>query len=380
MDFFATAARGTEVALRDELRELRFRGVRADRGGVHFHGQDLREGGRACLSSRIAVRILTPLSVFEARDANGLYEGVRAIDWQPWITPKHTLAVSAVSRESGLSHTQFIAQKTKDGVVDQLRDAVGARPSVDLDDPDVRIFVHVVRDKVTVYLDVSGESLHRRGYRTRIMEAPLKETLAAAMLRMAGWDRTTPLTDPMCGSGTLPIEADLLARNVAPGIFRDRFGFERWPSCDEATNRAMLSMREELHARAVPKESGPEVSGSDTDELAITTAEKNAERAFSRATFGVGEIGSLRPLGPRGFIILNPPYGERLAGDEGLYRAMADTFRRLPGHTIAILAGTPMIERIMTEKVRAARAALRPVRSLPLWNGPIECRLLVYEV
>src|SRR5687767_5915131 len=172
MELFATAARGTEVALRDELRALRFRHVRADRGGVHFEG-DLGDAGRACLESAVAVRVLSKLSETDAATGAQLYDGVRAIDFTPFLSVRHTLAVSAVSRSSALTHTQFIAQKTKDAIVDQLRDKLGARPSVDLDSPDVRVFVHIVRDRATIYLDVSGESLHRRGYRTRIGGAPL---------------------------------------------------------------------------------------------------------------------------------------------------------------------------------------------------------------
>src|SRR5689334_19547762 len=186
---FATAARGTEGALRDELKELGFRGVRADRGGVHFDG-GLEEGARACLWLRTALRVLYRLSAFAAPDGGALYQGVRAIDWTPTLTPRHTLAIRAVCRDSQLTHSQFIAQKAKDAIVDQIRDRTGSRPSVDLDDPDVMLFVHVVKDWATVYLDVSGESLHRRGYRTSRLEAPLKENLAAAILRLSGWDRT----------------------------------------------------------------------------------------------------------------------------------------------------------------------------------------------
>src|SRR5688572_19809704 len=164
MDLFATAARGTEVALRDELRALRFHHVRADRGGVHFEG-DLVDAGRACLESAVAVRVLYKVGEIDAHNENALYDGVRAIDVTAHLTPKNTLAVSSVARDSALTHTQYIAQKTKDAIVDAQRDRVGARSSVDLESPDLRVFVHLVRDRATVYLDVSGESLHRRGWR-----------------------------------------------------------------------------------------------------------------------------------------------------------------------------------------------------------------------
>lgn len=372
MELFATAARGTEVALRDELRELRFRGVRADRGGVHFTG-DLVEAGRACLESRIAVRVLVRLAELDAKDAAALYDGLRRVDFAPYLTPRHTLAVSAVSRDSALSHTQFIAQKTKDAIVDAQRDAGGARSSVDRDDADVRVFVHIVRDRATIYLDASGESLHRRGYRARIGGAPLKETLAAAVLRLSEWDRDTPLVDPMCGSGTIAIEADLWARGVAPGILHARFGFERWASHDATATARMHDLRQEARARGRPH--GPDVHGSDVDARMIDLARENAEAAGAQVRWRAADVSALEPLrGPRapvGYVVTNPPYGERLEADERLHRAMADAFLRLEDHRIAILSGTPAIEDAMR---------IRPQRSIPLWNGAIECRLLLYAI
>lgn len=367
MNFFATAAKGTEPALRDELRELRLRGVRADRGGVHFAGE-LREAFRACLWSRVAMRVLLELGEFEARDGAALYAGVRAIDWLPWLTPRMTLAVSATCRSSALTHTQFIAQKTKDAIVDQLRDRLGARPSVDLEDPDLRIVVHIARDQARIYLDLAGEPLHRRGYRVDMSEAPLKETLAAAMLRLGGWDRTRPLVDPMCGSGTIAIEAALWSRNVAPGLSR-RFGFERWASFGEAEARVLVDLREQ--ARAAQKRHGPPVLASDASESAVAAARANARAAGADLLVVRRDMRELRPTEPPGFVVTNPPYGERIAGSAVLYRDMAAAFTRLRGHRVLILAGTPEIERAIRR---------RPQRSLVLFNGPIECRLLAYEM
>jgi putative N6-adenine-specific DNA methylase len=368
MDFFATAAKGTEGALRDELRELRFRGVRADRGGVHFTGS-LEEGYRACLELRTAVRVLMLLSEFDAEDGEALYEGVRAIPWSPYLSPKHTLAVRTACRSSRLTHSQFIAQKTKDAVVDQLRDKVGARPSVDLDDPDVMLFVHLVRDRASVYLDLAGEPLHRRGYRTHIGEAPLKETLAAAILRLGGWDRETPLVDPMCGSGTFPIEATMWARRIAPGLARDRFGFERWASHGEAEARKAADLRAEARGRIL--RDGPRVAGFDIDPQAIETARGNARRAALSIRFDRRGIYDLNPEGPAGMIVTNPPYGERLEGSRELFDELGDAIRRMYGHTAAILAGAPAIPQAIP---------LRPEKVLNVWNGAIECRLLRYSI
>lgn len=365
---FATAARGTEGAVRDELRELGFRGVRADRGGVHF-GRSLDEGFRAALELRTALRVLYRVAAFDAPDERALYEGVAAIDWRPYLTPRHTLAVRAFCRDSRLTHSQFIAQKTKDGVVDQLRARLGARPSVDLDDPDVTLFVHLVSDHATVYLDLSGASLHKRGWRARALDAPLKESLAAAILRLSGWDRERPLVDPMCGSGTIPIEAALWARRIAPGLARDRFGFERWACHDEAAAKRMKELREQ--ARAKIKKECPPIVGSDVDLGALTVARENAAAAGVNVTFRRASVRDLGPTAPPGVIVTNPPYGERLEVPEEVYRDLGRAIDRLAGHRVAILAGAPSI----VQHVR-----VRPTKSLVVYNGDIECRLITYDV
>lgn len=371
MDFFATAAKGTEPALRDELRELRFRGVRADRGGVHFAG-DMREGFRACIELRTAMRVLLLLAEFDAPDGEALYEGVRGVDWRLYLSARHTLAVRAACRSSNLTHTQFIAQRTKDAVVDQLREKVGARPSVDLEDPDVSLFVHIVRDKATLYADLAGEPLHRRGYRTSGGEAPLKETLAAAILRMSGWDRRRPLMDPMCGSGTLPIEAALWARGIAPGLARERFGFERWAAHDAAAAESASELRKEARARI--QREGPPVMGADIDGVALDTARANARRAGLALRFEQRSVRDLAPsdpaLGP-GMLVTNPPYGERIEATRDLYRDLGAGLARLHGYRAGILAGTPEIPRSIH---------LRPEKTLIVYNGAIECRLLSYEI
>jgi putative N6-adenine-specific DNA methylase len=368
MQFFATAAKGTEPALRDELRELRLRGVRADRGGVHFAGE-LMDGARACLWSRIAVRVLLQLSSFEAKDGEALYAGVRAIDWSPLLTTRHTLAVKASCKSSHLTHTQFIAQKTKDAIVDQLRDKLGERPSVDRDDPDLLVTVHLARDQATVYADLAGDSLHRRGYRTRIAAAPLKETLAAAILRLSGWDRASLLADPMCGAGTIAIEAAAWSRRIAPGIARERFGFERWANADATTGESMKTMRGE--ARAQASHEGPSIFASDADEATVRIARMNADDAGVDIRFERRDARSVPPLAAPGFIVTNPPYGERVQSDRALYEDLARAFSKMHGSTVALLAGAPALEKAM---------GMKPDRWWILYNGPIECRLLVYGI
>jgi 23S rRNA G2445 N2-methylase RlmL len=365
---FATAARGTEGAVRDELRDLGFRRVRADRGGVHF-GRSLDEGFRACLELRTALRVLYRLSSFEAPTGEALYEGVAAIDWSPWLTPRHTLAVRAVCHGSRLTHSQFVAQKTKDAIVDQLRARLGARPSVDLADPDVTLFVHLARDRATVYLDVSGGSLHRRGWRARAGEAPIKESLAAAILRLSGWDRRRPLVDPLCGSGTIAIEAALWSRSIAPGLTRARFGFERWACHDDATARRAAELREQAEAKITPGTTP--IRGSDVDPDAIALAQENAEEAGVRVDFRRASVRDLVAEGEPGMVVTNPPYGERIGATDALYRDMAQAFARLSGWRVAILAGTPAIERAVRRP---------PDKELTVYNGDIECRLLIYDV
>ena len=362
---FATAARGTEGALRDELRELGFKAVRAERGGVHFGGE-LAEGARACLELRTASRVLYRLDAFAAPDGTALYEGVKAIDWSPYLTAQHTLFVRSVCRDSRLSHSQFIAQKAKDAIVDQLRERFGERPSVDRADPDLTLFVHVVRDLCTVYLDLSGDSLHRRGYRAEAMEAPLKESLAAAILRLSGWDRERPFLDPMCGSGTIAIEAALWARRIAPGLLRERFGLERWACHDEAQRRGMTDLREAAFARILP--ASPPIFGSDIDPAAVAVATENARVAGVKVSFARKSVADLEPLSPPGMVLTNPPYGERLAGGDELFAAMAKAMLALRGHRIAVLAGSQAIAWAFRHD---------PARSLAVYNGDIECRLLI---
>lgn len=368
MRFFVTAAKGTEPALRDELRELRLGPVRADRGGVHFEG-DLLDAARACLWSRIGVRVLLKLVSFDVPDAAALYAGVRSIDWTEWLTPRTTLAVRATCRSSRLTHSQFVAQKTKDAIVDGQRNRHGARSSVDRDDPDVLIAVRVAGERATIYLDVGGSSLHARGWRARAGDAPIRETLAAAVLRLSGWDRQRPLIDPMCGAGTIAVEAAAWAYRIAPGLARPRFGLERWANHDDGMRGGLRALREEALAARTSK--GPDVIARDVDPRSIALARESARAAGVSIKVERRDVRSLAPLDPPGFVVTNPPYGVRLDVDQGLYDDLASVLGRMHGHTVALLVGTPAMARAM--KVEAAR-------SWALYNGPIECRLLVYPI
>jgi len=370
MDFFATAAHGTEPALRDELRELGFRAVRADRGGVHFSGRDRLDGARACLLSRIAVRIHLPLGSFDAPNEKALYGGVRGLDLAPYLTPRHTLAISAVTQRSNLTHTQYLAQLVKDAIVDAQRDRTGARSSVDARSPDVRLFLHLRKDVGTLYLDLAGEPLHLRGYRTLVGEAPLKETLAAAIVRFSGWDRVSPLVDPMCGSGTLAIEADLLAREVPPGLLRRNLGFTRWASHDATEADGLRALHESLPGRV--RAEGPEVRGSDRDPTMVDAAQKNARAATAKVAFSVADVRDLRPSSPPGTVLINPPYGGRLETTLDAWRDLGRVLRTLHGHRVAVLCPGPDYERALDLP--------RGDHDPELRNGDLTCRLLVRAI
>ena len=366
MRFFATAAKGTEPALRDELRELRLPGVRADRGGVHFEGT-MRDAALACLWSAVAVRVLLEVGAVEAPNGQSLYEGVRTVPWTDWMSPATTLAVRATCRSSKLTHSQFVGQKTKDAIVDVLRDRFGSRPDVDREDADVLVSVHLAKDHATLYLDVGGASLHKRGWRAEAGDAPLRETLAAAVVRLSGWDRRCELVDPMCGAGTIAIEAAAWALRKAPGLSRARFGFERWADHGDAARAAMRELRGE--ARASERREGPTVRARDVDPQAVQRTRANARAAGVNLVVEERDVREGLALSAPGQVVTNPPYGERIEVARATYGHLARAVRLAKGTGAAILAAGPDVERAMGRE---------PDRWWMLYNGPIECRLLVY--
>jgi len=365
MRFFATAAKGTEPALRDELRELRFEGVRADRGGVHFEGE-ASEGWRACLWSRIAIRVLAPVGSFSAPDERAYYEAVHGVELDSVLTPKHTLVVSSACRSSRITHTEYLNQLTKDAIVDRIRERHGSRPSVDKQNADVHLFVHLVKDEATLYLDLAGEPLHRRGYRAQSAEAPLKESLAAAIVRYSGWDRESPFVDPMSGSGTLAIEAALWAKNVAPGLTRSRFGFERWASFDAEAKKRMNELREA--ARSSSRDAIPPVLGRDASERTLRLARTAARNAHVDVSFEVGPLSGFEHPNA-GAIVSNPPYGKRLERALDLPRDLARLVDRHPASFVALL---------MAADQPIARTRRKPEPSREVFNGNIECVVRVW--
>lgn len=368
LQFLASAIPGTERVLCEELRELGFSGVRLNRGGIPFRGT-WREGWRACLVSRIAQRIRVLLRRFSTPDEEALYAGVRAVDWRPFLTWRQTLSVGAVCRSGAVKHSGFAALKVKDAIVDQLRDSGGKRPSVSRQDPDVRVYLYLVEDRASIYLDLSGESLHRRGYRLRTGTAPLRETLAAAILRLSGWDRASPLVDPMCGSGTIAIEAALWAAGRAPGLSRERFGFERWANFGEEDKRTMRELRGELRSNASGK--APRVRAADLDEKVLEAARANMRRAGVRISLRHRSVFDLQGDNTRSFLVTNPPYGVRLDAGADFCRRVGAVFSRLHGWRVCLLAGSPDYERLIS---------IRPRLKVPLPNGDLQCDFLSYEI
>ncbi len=392
MNFFATTPKGMEAALAVELTEI-FERLRADfpelseasvsqpkTAGVEFSGP-LTAAYAACLWSRIANRVLLPLHRFPAPTPEKLYGGTKAIRWSDHLTARETLAVDFANSHSTITHSQFGAQKTKDAICDQLRSIHGERPSVDLTAPDIRVNVYLRNDEASIAIDLSGESLHERGYRLEQREAPLKENLAAALLLLSGYPKIAEeggaLVDPMCGSGTIPLEAALIATRTAPGLFRRRWGFSAWKKHDVSVWERLVRHAEQ--GRVLDAKKLPKIVGFDEDPAAIRFALSNLEGAgmhglvhFERRELESAE----RPSGiEKGLFIVNPPYGERLGEEPALvplYRRIGDTMKKkFGGWQGAILTGSSVL---------AKEVGLRAARRHVLFNGAIECRLLTYEL
>ena len=371
LNCFAAVPRGAEEVASLELEALGISGARAGKGGVAFITD--REGlYRANLWLRTASRVLVQMAVFPCANPAELYAGVHAIAWQELITPSMTLAVDCSLRDSALTHSGFVALKTKDAIVDRIREACGSRPNVNTAAPDVRINVHLHKNVCTVSLDSSGESLDRRGYRLERNEAPLRETLAAAIVALTGWDGSVPLIDPMCGSGTIPVEAALLAARMPPGLQRS-FGFQSWQDFDARLWDRLLKEAES----GIKKLPTGLITGYDQDSRALVLATKNAAKAGfeGQLHFFHAAIEAFQPEGDKGVVIINPPYGMRMGEEDDLrelYCQIGDIMKkRCRGWTGFVLTGNLELAKYI---------GLKASRRFVLFNGAIECRLLKYEL
>lgn len=374
--YFATTVKGIEPVLQRELEALGARKIEPTTGGVAFEG-DKALGYKANLWLRTALRVLRPVAEFQCASADDLYREAREVDWTRYMSESGTLAVRANVRDNpALTHSKFAALKTKDAICDFFREKTGRRPDVDTENPDLPLDLHVGGALATLSVDMSGESLHRRGYRLERVEAPLRETLAAAIVGFTGWEGRTPFVDLMCGSGTLPIEAALLALDRAPGLLRQRFAFERAPDFDRAL---WQKLKDEARGRAKRSLPGGKILGFDKDPKAIQTARENARRAGVEDTIElrIQELSAWKaPVeGGPGTIVVNPPYGERLGQEqalEPLYEQIGDTFKQKgQGYTGWVFTGNLRL---------AKKVGLRSARRITLWNGAIESRLLEFEL
>ena len=370
--WYATCPRGAEAALEGELRAVGAKGIRPGQGGVRFTGE--REVAlRACLDLRTALRVLEPLAEFPAVGADQLYEGARKIAWSELVSRGQTLAVAAGGRAEGLTHTHFVEQRIKDAVVDALRGSAGFRPDVDPGHSDVLIVAHLAEGTCSLSLDLAGDLLSNRGYRVQTVEAPLREGLAAAVVLYSGWEGTTPLYDPLCGSGTLAIEAALIGSRRAPNL-RRRLASERCPRTAVEDRRILARLRQELAAREVTP---PPILASDRDAAAVAAARANARAAGVSVQVTQADARELLPLDPPGHLVLNVPYGERLEGGgrkplKTFYHQLGARFRELKGHRAAVLSGNDDFESAFGVRPRGPRRTL--------WNGPLRCTLYLYEL
>ncbi|NML66584.1 hypothetical protein HHL22_15355 [Hymenobacter sp. RP-2-7] len=371
----ATTQFGLEDVLADELRQL---GATIDYVGsraVEFQGSQ-RLLYEAVLWSRTAMRLLRPFADFDAPDERALYDEVYAIDWLRYLQPDQTFAITAVVNKSSFEHSLYVAQLTKDAIVDQLRERTGRRPSIDTKNPDIRIHLRMLENEVILSLDAAGDSLHRRGYRQGTNEAPLNEVLAAGLVLLSGWDQQSPLIDPFCGSATILTEAGLLAQRMAPGLFHQgKFGFENWPDFDAAL---WQQVQQEAAAQRLD-EPQAYLAGSDLDPRVIEQAKANVAAAGldECIRLAVRDVRDARPPQnqPPGVLLTNPPYGERIGEEaqmDALYKTLGDTLKtNFQGYEAYVFTGN--LE-------AAKRIGLKATRRLPLFNGPIDCRLLKYEL
>lgn len=380
LSFFATASRGLEPLLAKELTALGAATVKEQGGGVIFTG-DLATAYRACLESRLASRILLPLSRFPLTDAETLYQGARAIEWTEVFDVKSTFAIEVAGRSAAVTHTHYAGLKVKDAIADAFRGKTGERPSVDTENAQIRVHLHLDRDHAQVSLDLSGESLHRRGYRRAGAQAPLRENLAAAILMRCDWPalaaQGAPLLDPMCGSGTFLIEAALMAADVAPGLARERYGFEAWLEHKPKVWKDLQKAARE-RAEAGRKRELPLLLGYDLDPAAIRAARDNAQRAgfAGRIQLAVQDLSAARPPNAlKGLVVTNPPYGERLGAEAEvikIHSVLGATLKEhFGGWQAAVFTGRPDL---------GPRIGLRAHDTYSMYNGPLPCKLLRFEV
>lgn len=368
-EMIAKTFMGLEDILAQELMELGANNVEKGRRMVSFTG-DKALMYRANFALRTAIRILKPIRHFRAKSADQVYDNIKEIDWSEYIGEGKTFTVDSVVYSEEFSNSRFVTYKVKDAIVDQFRERTGKRPNISVADADVRLNIHIAEDRATVSLDSSGESLHRRGYRQEAVEAPLNEVLAAGMIMMTGWTGETDFIDPMCGSGTLAIEAALIARNIAPGVFRKKYAFEKWPDFD-------AELFDDIYNDdSREREFEHHIYGYDIDFKAVNMSKLNVKAAglSSDITIEQQDFKDFRGHDGKAIIVTNPPYGERISTPNLLetYRMIGERLKH------AFKEGDAWILSYREECFQ--QIGLKPSVKIPLYNGSLECEFRKYSI
>ena len=368
--FTAKTISGLEDVLKSELDALGAENTKILKRAVSFEGDTVLLY-RANYYCSTVLRILKPIAGFKLLKQEDLYSNLKEIPWEDYLENTNTLAVDAVNSTSVFTNTQYIALKTKDAIVDRFRERTGSRPSISLDNPDLRINIHIYKEECTVSLDSSGESLHKRGYRKVTGPAPLNEVLAAGLIRLTGWDKTIPFYDPMCGSATLLIEAAMFARHFPAGYFRPKFGFERWKDFDPELWNAI---KEEENSKII--DLPVQITGSDIAAKAISTARENLRfvKFEHQIRLKVAAFDETIPPGPSGLIICNPPYDERIQLDNiiAFYQRIGDVLKK---------KYTGYEAWVISSDIEALKfIGLHPSKKITVFNGPLECRFVRFKL
>ena len=368
-EMIAKTFQGLENVLAEELTQLGANNIQVGRRMVSFTGdQEMLYRSNFCL--RTAIRVLKPIKHFRATSADEVYEAVKSIDWSQYLTNETTFAVDSVVYSTEFRHSKFVAYKVKDAIVDQFRERTGNRPNIRVSNPDIQLNMHIAEFDCTLSLDSSGESLHRRGYRQEAVEAPLNEVLAAGIILMTGWRGETDFIDPMCGSGTLPIEAALIARNMAPGLFRQGYAFEKWPDFDRELFEQIYNDDSQ------EREFGHKIYGYDNNRNAVAIAERNVKAAglTGDITIQFQDFADFTQPQEKSILVTNPPYGERLKPEDllGLYKMIGTQFQK------QFVDNEAWVLSYREECFDAI--GLKASLKVPLYNGSLECELRKYQM
>jgi putative N6-adenine-specific DNA methylase len=368
-ELIAKTFQGLEEVLAKELTELGAGEIEIGRRMVAFKG-DKEMMYRANFALRTAIRILKPIKRFEAKSADEVYDAIKAIHWEDYLGVDQSFSVDAVVFSNEFRHSKFVAYRVKDAIADYFREKTDKRPSVRLTNPDLALNIHIAETKCTLSLDSSGESLHRRGYRQEAVEAPLNEVLAAGMILMTGWNGECDLIDPMCGSGTIPIEAALIARNIAPGVFRKEYAFEKWPDFDQELFDAIYN------DDSKEREFTHHIYGYDNNPRANEIATHNVKAAgVSRdVTLKIQPFQQFEQPAEKSLIITNPPYGERISTDNllDLYKMIGERLKH------AFMGNDAWILSYRDECFD--QIGLKPSEKIHLFNGALECQFRKYQI